>query len=137
MRHAVAHDDRQSHSGELGPARALGASVVRRTRLAAAGLVALVAFVAGWLALLPGLAFWDTGELQAVAPLLGTAHPTGFPTYVILGWFASVILQPFGEPAFRMNMLSAVSVAVAAGVTVDLVRRLTGWLALAIAADVV
>ena len=34
--------------------------------------------------------FWDTGELQAVGPLMGTAHPTGFPTYVLLGWLASV-----------------------------------------------
>ena len=79
-----------------------------------------------WLTLLPGLAFWDTAEFQAVGPLMGTAHPTGFPTYVLLGWFASVVLQPFGEPAFRMNLLSAICVAVAAGVTVDLVRRLTG-----------
>ena len=59
---------------------------------------------------------------------MGTAHPTGFPTYVLLGWLASVVLQPFGEPAFRMNLLSALCVAVAAGVTVDLVRALTGRL---------
>ena len=59
------------------------------------------------LALMPGVAFWDTAELQAVAPLLGTAHPTGFPTYVLLGWLASVLLQPFGEPAFRMNLFAA------------------------------
>src|SRR3954447_18913380 len=101
-----------------------------RTRLLPALLVAIVAFVAAWVALLPGVAFWDTGELQAVGPLMGTAHPTGFPTYVVLGWFASIVLQPLGEPAFRMNLLSAICLAVAAGVTVDLVRRLTGQLAL-------
>ena len=84
--------------------------------------------------MLPGLAFWDTGELQAVGPLMGTAHPTGFPTYVLLGWLASVVLQPFGEPAFRMNLFSAICVAVAAGVTVDLVRALTGAPILGIAA---
>ncbi len=105
-------------------------------RLAAAGLVAVVAFVAAWLAMMPGVAFWDTAELQAVAPLMGTAHPTGFPTYVLLGWLASVLLQPFGEPAFRMNLFSAICLAVAAGVTVDLVRALTGWLALGIAAGI-
>ena len=77
-----------------------------RTRLLPALFVALLAFAAAWIALLPGLAFWDTGELQAVAPLMGTAHPTGFPTYVLLGWLASVVLQPFGEPAFRMNVFS-------------------------------
>ena len=106
------------------------------TRLLPALLVALVAFAAAWIALLPGLAFWDTGELQAVAPLMGTAHPTGFPTYVLLGWLASVVLQPFGEPAFRMNLFSAICVAVAAGVTVDLVRKLTGWTILGVAAGI-
>src|SRR6478609_4437682 len=105
-----------------------------RTRLLPALVVALVALVAAWLAMLPGVAYWDTGELQAVAPLLGTAHPTGFPTYVLLGWLASVLLQPFGEPAFRMNLLSGLCLAVAAGFTVDLVRALTGRLALGIAA---
>ena len=41
---------------------------------------------------------------------MGTAHPTGYPTYVLLGWLASVLLQPFGEAAFRMNLLSAILV---------------------------
>ena len=59
-------------------------------RLAAALSVAVVAFFAAWRAMLPGVAFWDTGELQVVGPLMGTAHPTGFPTYVLLGWLASV-----------------------------------------------
>jgi len=87
--------------------------------------VGLIAFALVARGLQPGLAFWDTAELQVVAPLMGTAHPTGFPTYVILGWLASVLLQPFGEPAFRMNLFSALGVALAAGVTVDLVRVLT------------
>jgi hypothetical protein len=110
--------------------------MVRSPRLAACLLVGAIALGAAWLTLLPGVAFWDTGELQAVGPLMGTAHPTGFPTYVLLGWFASVVLQPFGEPAFRMNLLSAICVAVAAGVTVDLVLRLTGRLALGVAAGI-
>jgi Protein O-mannosyl-transferase TMEM260-like len=96
--------------------------------------VALVAFAAARLALLPGVAFWDTGEFQTVGPIMGTAHPTGFPTYVLLGWLASVVLQPLGEPAFRMNLLSAICLAVAAGVTVDLVRALTGSILLGVVA---
>ena len=110
--------------------------MVRRPRLAASMLVGVIALAATWLTLLPGVAFWDTAELQAVGPLMGTAHPTGFPTYVLLGWFASVVLQPLGEPAFRMNLLSAICLAVAAGVTVDLVGRLTGRLALGMAAGI-
>ena len=107
-----------------------------RSRLIPSLLVAAIAFGAAWLALLPGLAYWDTGELQTVGPLMGTAHPTGFPTYVLLGWLASVVLQPFGEPAFRMNLFSAICLAVAAGVTVDLVRQLTGRVILGMAAGV-
>jgi hypothetical protein len=98
--------------------------------------VAVVAFSAARAALLPGVAFWDTGELQTVAPLLGTAHPTGFPTYVLLGWLASIVLQPFGEPAFRMNLFNALCLAAGAGLTTDLVRVVTRSVALGAAAGV-
>ncbi len=106
----------------------------RAGRVAAPFVVAAVAFVLARQALLPGLGFWDTGEFQTVGPVLGTAHPTGFPTYVVLGWLASALLQPFGDPALRVNLLSALLVAAAAGLTVVLVRRLTGWTAVGIAA---
>lgn len=73
--------------------------------------------------LLPGVGGWDTAEAQAVLPLLGTMHPTGFPAYTTLGWLASVVLAPFGEPAFRVNLLSAILVAGAVGAMVPLLRR--------------
>ena len=44
-------------------------------------------------------------------PILGTAHPTGYPTYVLLGFVANLLLTPLGEPAFRMNVLSLLAVA--------------------------
>jgi hypothetical protein len=96
--------------------------------------VGVLAFVAARAALLPGLGFWDTAELQAVAPLMGTAHPTGYPTYVLLGWLANLLLTPFGEPALRMNLFAALCLAVAAGVTADLARALTRSAALGILA---
>jgi transmembrane protein TMEM260 (protein O-mannosyltransferase) len=98
--------------------------------------VGVVALVAARLAMLPGLGYWDTAELQTVAPLLGTAHPTGYPTYVILGWLANIVLTPFGEPALRMNLFAGLCVAVAAAVTVDLVRTLTRSPILGVAAGV-
>jgi hypothetical protein len=73
--------------------------------------------------LLPGVGAWDTAEAQSALPLLGTMHPTGFPAYAILGWLASVVLQPMGEPAFRVNLLSALLVAGAVGTMVPLLRR--------------
>jgi hypothetical protein len=84
-------------------------------------------------AMLPGVAFWDTAEFQTVAPLLGTAHSPGYPTYVILGWLANLVLTPFGDPAFRMNLFSGLSVAGAAALAVVLVRQLTGRAAIGIA----
>jgi hypothetical protein len=67
---------------------------------------------------------------------MGTAHPTGYPTYVLVGWLASVLLQPLGEAALRMNVLSAILVAVGAGFSVDLARRLSGSIALGVAAGI-
>ncbi len=101
-----------------------------------AGLVGIGAFMAARIAMQPGLGYWDTAELQTVAPLLGTAHPTGFPTYVLLGWLANFILTPFGEPALRMNLFAGLCVAVAAAVTVDLVRVLTRSVPLGVMAGI-
>jgi hypothetical protein len=82
--------------------------------------------------LAPGVLEWDTAEFQTVGPVLGTAHPTGYPAYVILGWLASILL-PFGDPAYRMNLLQALLAAGAVAGTVALVQRLSGmrWVALA------
>lgn len=84
--------------------------------------------------LMPGIGFWDTAEFQMVPPVLGTAHPTGYPTYVLIGWVASVVLAPLGEAAFRMNVLSAILVAVGVAFTTDLARRVSGSVVLGIAA---
>jgi hypothetical protein len=103
-------------------------------RFGAPALVGVAAFAIARSTLLPGLGLWDTGEFQAVAPVLGTAHPTGYPSYILLGWVASLLLAPFGEPALRMNLLSAITSGVAAGLTVVLVRQLTGRTIVAAAA---
>jgi 4-amino-4-deoxy-L-arabinose transferase-like glycosyltransferase len=57
---------------------------------------------------------WDTAEFQAIGPVLGTAHPTGYPTYTLLAWLGSVVLQPFGNEAYRADMLNALLMAGAA-----------------------
>jgi len=101
---------------------------------AAPALVGMVAFGLARSVLLPGQGFWDTGEFQAVPAVLGTAHPTGYPTYVILGWLATLALAPAGEAALRMNLLAAILLAVAAGLTVVLVRQLTGRTSVAVGA---
>ncbi|HEX3428393.1 MAG TPA: DUF2723 domain-containing protein [Candidatus Limnocylindrales bacterium] len=103
---------------------------------AAAIGVGLLAFALCIWRLMPGLGFWDTAEFQTVLPVMGTAHPTGYPTYVLLGWLASLLLTPIGEPALRINVLSAILVGLGAGLTVDLARRLTGSLVMGLVAGV-
>jgi transmembrane protein TMEM260 (protein O-mannosyltransferase) len=97
----------------------------RLLAIAAPIVVGVLATALGVWRLMPGVGFWDTAEFQTVPPILGTAHPTGYPTYVLLGWVASLALSAFGDAAYRMNLLSAILVGVAAAITVDLVRVLT------------
>src|SRR5712692_243009 len=94
----------------------------------------IVAFGLSLWRLMPGLGFWDTAEFQMVLPVLGTAHPTGYPTYVLIGWLASILLTPIGEAALRMNVLSAVFVGVGVAFSTDLARRVSGSLVLGVVA---
>lgn len=60
----------------------------------------------------PVVASWDVGEMQTVPYILGIAHTTGYPTFVLLGW---VFTHAFavGEVAWRMNLLCALYLAAA------------------------
>jgi hypothetical protein len=78
------------------------------------GLVAYVATIA------PDILPADAGEFQLVAPLLGVAHPPGYPLYTMLG-HVFVRLIPWGIPAYRLNLLSAFLAAV----TLVLISRAT------------
>jgi hypothetical protein len=72
--------------------------------------------------LLPGLAFGDWGEMQTVPHILGVAHPTGYPTYILLAWLTELV--PIGSVAFRANLLSAVLVAAALATATAIAGRL-------------
>ncbi len=58
----------------------------------------------------------DSGELAAAVALLGIPHPPGYPAYVLLGrlW----LFLPLGKDiAYRLNLFSAFSAALAGGIT--------------------
>ena len=84
-------------------------------------IVSGVALVVYARTLLPGLAFGDWGEMQTVPHVLGVAHPTGYPTYIVLSWVAHLV--PVGSVAFRANLLSAVLVSGALAVTAAILLR--------------
>jgi hypothetical protein len=79
----------------------------------AAGTALLV--LAGYvLTLAPSVTFWDAGEFIASMKILGIPHPPGTPLFVVMGhvWGHAI---PFGEFAWRTNLMSAVFSAGAAG----------------------
>jgi hypothetical protein len=95
-------------------------------------IVGGVAFLAYLRTLMPGVAFGDWGEMQTVPHVLGVAHPTGYPTYVILAWLFE--LTPIGSVAFRANLLSAVLVSIALATTTVIAMRLGARPVVAVAA---
>lgn len=88
----------------------------------------LFALLVGWVAgllyvstLAPAVGWYDSAEFTTAAHVLGIPHPPGYPLYVLLA-------HPFtylpGDPAWRVNLVSAVGGAVVAGLCVPLARRL-------------
>lgn len=84
---------------------------------------AAAAFAVYALSLAPDLTWANHGadgaELITAAVTLGVPHPPGYPLYVMLGKLVSFV--PIGTVAFRFNLLSAISMALAAGLISGLV----------------
>jgi hypothetical protein len=108
-------------------ATAIGVIRERLLGSAAAASVATagIAFLAYLSALAPDLTWanhsGDGGELITASFTLGVAHPPGYPTYVVLGKLFSTL--PAGTIAFRYNLFSAASLAIAAGLLAATVIR--------------
>ncbi len=94
----------------------------------------LLSFAVFYRTLAPSVAsiFDDTLELQYVVPRLGVLHPTGYPLYALLGKLFT-LLVPIGDPAFRLNLFSAVNAALAVGMMYLILRHLTAFRVAALA----
>ena len=66
----------------------------------------LIPFILYLLTLAPSISFEDSGELIAAAYTLGIPHEPGYPLFTLFGKLFAIII-PFGNIAFRVNMLSA------------------------------
>jgi hypothetical protein len=95
------------------------------------GLAGLVLYVR---TLAPGLLYGDSGELQTVVYSLGMTHPTGYPVYVMLGWLFGLL--PLGDPAWRVNLFSAVLGGLTVANVYLIVRMLSAWRLAAVTAAV-
>jgi hypothetical protein len=69
-------------------------------------LLSLTAFALYVRTLTPGVLDGDSGEWQYMANILGVPHSTGYPTYILLAKL--VTLVPIGNPAWRVNLFSAI-----------------------------
>lgn len=90
----------------------------------AAGLTALGTYLA---TIAPGITTArgsaDSGELVAVASVLGVAHAPGYGLYLLLARAALESLRFLHEPALRTNVLSALCTALAIALTYLLIVR--------------
>ncbi|MBI4493902.1 MAG: DUF2723 domain-containing protein, partial [Chloroflexi bacterium] len=81
-------------------------------------LVLVAAFVPYWRTLHPTVHTFDVAEFAAGAWDLGLVHNPGYPTYLLLAHLFQLL--PLGDPAYRLNLLSAL----AASLTVALLAQL-------------
>lgn len=63
----------------------------------------------------------DGGDLITAVVTGGVPHPTGYPTYLLLGRL--FLLVPWGDAARRLNLMSAVFAALAVGLLYDILLR--------------
>lgn len=77
-----------------------------------AALAFLITLITYALTLQPSVPFWDCGEFSAAAAWQQVGHPPGAPLWLIVGKLFHML--PFGDPGWRLNMVSAFSSAVSA-----------------------
>ncbi len=96
-----------------------------RTRGVLFGAVFLSAIAVYLTGLSPTVQWGDPAEMATGAFTLGIVHPTGYPLYMLLGKLFTFL--PFGDIAYRLNLMAAVAAAAAAGVlalaVVEMTRR--------------
>src|SRR5215212_745762 len=82
-----------------------------RLRKAGVLLAGLGVFVLVLILYLKDPKLLDAVMLQMQVSVLGITHPTGYPTYLMLTHLFTYL--PFGDPAYRVNLASAVYAALA------------------------
>lgn len=83
--------------------------------------------------LAPSLLYGDISEFQTLSYTLGMTHASGYPTQIIFGKLFTFL--PFGDIAYRVNLMSACFGAMAAANVYLIVRLMGGWRTAGLAAS--
>ena len=75
--------------------------------------------------LAPSLLYGDVAEFQTLSYTLGMTHASGYPTQIIFGHLFTFL--PFGNIAYRVNLMSAFFGALAVANVYLIVRLMGGW----------
>lgn len=84
-------------------------------------LLALAVFAVYVRTLTPGVLDGDSGEWQYMANILGVPHSTGYPLYILLAKLTTFL--PLGNPAWRVNLFSAICAALSTPIVYFLAKR--------------
>lgn len=93
-------------------------TILQRVLTPKAGALGVFAilFILYCITLAPTFGFVDKGEMAAVASTAGIAHPTGYPTIMLLGKLFTVLLPT--RDVVALNIMSAMLTAAGGGVLV-------------------
>jgi hypothetical protein len=86
------------------------------------GILSLALYVR---TLAPSLLYGDVAEFQTLSYTLGMTHASGYPTQIIFGHLFTFL--PFGDIAYRVNLMSAFFGALAVAIVYLIVRLMGGW----------
>ncbi|MFA5779572.1 MAG: DUF2723 domain-containing protein [Elusimicrobiota bacterium] len=84
-------------------------------------IVFIISFGFYLLTLSPTVYVGDSGEFTTAAYTLGITHPPGYPLYVLLGKIFTLII-PFGNIAYRVNLMSAFFGALSCGIVYLIIK---------------
>ena len=73
----------------------------------------------------PEVTLQDSGELVTGAFTFGVPHPPGYPLWALLGFVWSHAIVPFGNPAWRIGLLSVFTGGLVVGVMTLMMTRST------------
>lgn len=86
------------------------------------GLLSLALYVR---TLAPSVLYGDVSEFQTLSYTLGMTHASGYPTQIMFGKLFTFL--PFGDIAYRVNLMSAFFGALAVANVYLIVRLMGGW----------